>query len=102
MTMVAGGSNGITFPDTTNTSAANVTVAYQPGLTDTNNILTINSAVFNGTSGLTVNGVTYSTARILTYSASYLLVAGGGGGGTNSSGGGGAGGLLTGSTTLSV
>ena len=92
MTMVAGGSAGITFPDSTVTAANAVTASYSPGITDTSNALTINSAIFNGTSGLTVNGTTYSTAPILSYTVTYLLVAGGGGGGAFG-GGGGAGGV---------
>ena len=63
MTMIAGGSAGITFPDSTNTPAASVTTKFTPGITDTANVMTIyGNTNFNGTSGLTVNSVTYTTA----------------------------------------
>jgi len=63
MTMVVGGSNGVTYPDSTNTTAANVTVKLSPALTDSANVLTINSGVIvGGTSGLRANGITYTTA----------------------------------------
>ena len=63
MTMTAGGSAGITFPDSTNTPAASVTTKFTPGITDTTNVMTISGNTnFDGTSGLTVNSVTYTTA----------------------------------------
>jgi len=63
MAMIAGGSNGITYPDSTNTPAANVTTKLSPALTDTSNTLTINGGVaFDGTNGLYANGTRYSTA----------------------------------------
>ena len=89
MTMTAGGSSGITFPDSTTLAAINVTTALSPGITDTANVMTINGVtIFNGTAGLTVNGITYTTVPPLTVTASYLTVAGGGGGGGNGGGGG--------------
>lgn len=63
MSMVAGGTLGITFPDSTTTTAANVTTKLGPALTDTANVLTINSgSVFHGTNGLFANSQTYTTA----------------------------------------
>ena len=91
--MTAGGSAGITFPDSTTLSASQVTTYFTPGITDTANVMTIlGNTVFNGTSGLTVNNVTYTT--VPTYTISYLIIAGGAGGGATLAGGGGAGGLL--------
>jgi hypothetical protein len=63
MTMIAGGSNGITFPDGSNTSAATVTSKFSPAITDTANVMQVNSGVnFNGTTGLFANNTTYTTA----------------------------------------
>ena len=63
MSMVAGGSSGITYPNATNTSAATVTAKLAPALTDTANTLYIGQGVvFSGTSGLLANGVLYATA----------------------------------------
>ena len=63
MTMTAGVSAGITFPDSTNTPASSVTTNFTPSITDTANVMTISGNTnFNGTSGLTVNSVTYTTA----------------------------------------
>ena len=77
MSMSAGGSLGVTFPDGTNTAPVNVTDKLGPALTDTANILTINPpSIFSGTGGLTANGTTYTTAPPLTYSSSYFIAAG--------------------------
>ena len=63
MTMVLGGTNGVTYPDSTNTSAGNVTTKLTPALTDTSNVLTINNGVIvDGTNGLFANGKVYTTA----------------------------------------
>ena len=63
MTMILGGSNGITYPDSTNTSAANVTTKLTPALIDTSNVLTVSSGVtVDGTNGLYANGTIYKTA----------------------------------------
>jgi hypothetical protein len=63
MTMIAGGSNGITFPNSSNTSASTVTSKFSPAITDTANVMKVNSGVkFNGTTGLFANNTTYTTA----------------------------------------
>jgi hypothetical protein len=63
MAMIVGGSNGITFPDSTNTSAATVTSKFSPAITDTANVMTIkNNVKFDGTAGLYANNLTYTTA----------------------------------------
>lgn len=66
MTISAGGSSGIVFPDSTTLPASEVTGYLAPGLTDTANVLTANPTAkpvqFNGTTGVTVNGATLSSA----------------------------------------
>lgn len=66
MTISAGGSSGIVFPDTTTLPANQITTYLSPGLTDTANVLTANPSAklvqFNGTTGLTVNGATLTSA----------------------------------------
>ena len=93
MTMVVGGTLGVTFPDSTTLAASAVTGALGPALTDTANVMTINPVVIvDGTNGLYANGTVYATVPPITIS--YLIVAGGGSGSvsganTNVSGGGG-------------
>jgi hypothetical protein len=63
MSMIVGGSIGITFPDSTNTPAANVTSTFAPAITNTANVMTIkNNVKFDGTTGLYANNLTYTTA----------------------------------------
>jgi len=65
MTMTAGGSSGIVFPDSTTIPANAVTTYLSPGITDTANVMTINpSTSFNGTTGLVVNSTLINSASI--------------------------------------
>ena len=67
MTMVMGGTSGVTFPDATNLPASGVTAALSPAVTDTANVMTITQPVtVNGTSGLTANGTTYTSSSAFT------------------------------------
>jgi hypothetical protein len=61
--MVMGGSSGVTFPDSTNLPASAVSAALSPAVTDTANVMTIQpNVVVAGTTGLTANGTTYTSA----------------------------------------
>ena len=63
MAMTVGGSAGITWPDTTTTSAANVTAKLTPAITNTANVMTVNpNVVINGTIGIYANNTLYTTA----------------------------------------
>lgn len=63
MSLIVGGSLGVTWPDTTTTSAANVTAKLTPAITDTADVMTINpSVVLNGTNGIYANNTLYTTA----------------------------------------
>lgn len=73
MPVTVGGSNGVTYPDATTTTAANVTTVFSPYITDTTNIMTINSGVMVvGSVGVqTQYGITTTAAKALavTYSS---------------------------------
>lgn len=64
MSIVAGGSNGITFPNGSNTPAGSVTAQFSPNITDTSNTMTIasckGSVAFCGTNGVVINKSTTS------------------------------------------
>jgi hypothetical protein len=63
MSLIVGGSSGITWPDSTTTSAANVTAKLTPAITDTANIMTIQpSVIIDGTNGIYANNTRYTTA----------------------------------------
>jgi hypothetical protein len=63
MAIIIGGSSGITWPDSTTTSAANVTAKLTPAITDTANVMTIQGNVkFDGTNGIFANNTIYTTA----------------------------------------
>ena len=63
MALTVGGSSGITWPDTTTTSAANVTAKLTPAITDTANVMTINpNVIMDGTNGIYANNTRYTTA----------------------------------------
>ena len=63
MSLVVGGSLGVTWPDTTTTSAANVTAKLTPAITDTANVMTIQpTVVIDGTNGIYANNTRYTTA----------------------------------------
>ena len=63
MSLVVGGSLGITWPDSTTTAAASVTAKLTPAITDTANVMTINSnVIIDGTNGIYANGIRYTTA----------------------------------------
>jgi hypothetical protein len=62
MAITVGGTLGVTWPDATTTSAANVTNYLGPAITDTANVMTINSKVnIDGTNGIYANGNIYTT-----------------------------------------
>ena len=63
MTLIVGGTLGITWPDNTTTSAANVTAKLTPAITDTANVMTINPfIIMDGTNGIYANNTRYTTA----------------------------------------
>jgi hypothetical protein len=63
MSLVVGGTSGITWPDSTTTSAGNVTTKLTPAITDASNIITINpSVILDGTNGIYANNTIYKTA----------------------------------------
>jgi len=63
MTLAVGGTSGITWPDSTTTSAANVTSKLTPAITDTANVMTIQPLVsIDGTNGIYANNTVYRTA----------------------------------------
>ena len=63
MSMIVGGSSGITWPDSTTTAAASVTAKLIPAITDTANVMTINPVVtIDGTNGIYANNTRYTTA----------------------------------------
>lgn len=72
MSVIAGGSNGITYPDATNTPAASITTIYSPAITDTTNIMSVQAgAKFIGTTGVYANGYIYpSNAVTVSYTVS--------------------------------
>jgi hypothetical protein len=73
MAITAGGSFGVTFPDSSNTPATGVTAQLGPAITDTANVMSIlGKVVFDGTNGIYANGSVYTAARTQlsqTYSA---------------------------------
>lgn len=63
MSLVLGGSSGITWPDSTTTAAGSVTAKLTPAITDTANVMTINYPVnMDGTNGIYANNTRYYTA----------------------------------------
>ena len=63
MALTVGGSSGITWPDSTTTSAANVTAKLTPAITDTANVMIINPfVIMDGTNGIYANNTRYTTA----------------------------------------
>lgn len=63
MSLIAGGSLGITWPDSTTTAAGSVTAKLTPAITDTANIMTINpNVIIDGTNGIYANNTIYKTA----------------------------------------
>lgn len=63
MSLTVGGTLGITWPDSTTTAAASVTAKLTPAITDTANVMTINSnVIIDGTNGIYANGTRYTTA----------------------------------------
>ena len=63
MSLIAGGSLGITWPDSTTTAAASVTAKLTPAITDTANVMTIQpTVVIDGTNGIYANNTRYTTA----------------------------------------
>lgn len=65
MAVTLGGSNGITFPDASNTSAANVTSQFSPMITDTANVMVLSGGPrIIGSSGVFANGVLSTAARV--------------------------------------
>jgi hypothetical protein len=63
MAIIVGGSSGITWPDSTTTSAANVTAKLTPAITDTANVMFIKPLVtIDGTNGIYANNTRYTTA----------------------------------------
>jgi hypothetical protein len=63
MSLVLGGSSGITWPDSTTTAAGSVTAKLTPAITDTSNVMTIQPAVImDGTNGIYANNTRYYTA----------------------------------------
>jgi hypothetical protein len=63
MTMIVGGSLGVTFPIGSTTAPTYVTSQLGPGITDTSNVLTINGiSSLDGTTGVTTNGIVYNYA----------------------------------------
>jgi hypothetical protein len=63
MTLIVGGTLGITWPDNTTTSAANVAAKLTPAITDTANVMTINPfIIMDGTNGIYANNTRYTTA----------------------------------------
>ena len=65
MAVTLGGSAGITFPDASNTSAANVSAQFSPYITDTANVMTIQNGVkVIGSTGIQTPLGTFTAARI--------------------------------------
>lgn len=63
MSLVVGGSLGITWPDSTTTAAASVTAKLTPAITDTANVMTIQpTVIMDGTNGIYANNTVYRTA----------------------------------------
>lgn len=63
MSMIVGGSSGITWPDSTTTAAASVTAKLTPAIADAANVMTINPVVtIDGTNGIYANNTRYTTA----------------------------------------
>ena len=63
MSLIVGGSSGITWPDSTTTAAGSVTAKLTPAITDTANIMTINpNVIIDGTNGIYANNTIYKTA----------------------------------------
>jgi hypothetical protein len=72
MTMIVGGTLGITFPDGITTSAGNITTGYSPFIKNSSNVMSVNNGVkFVGTKGLIIQNTTYPTgfSIILTISS---------------------------------
>jgi len=66
MTMIVGGSAGVTYPDGTVLTAASVTSQLGPAITDTSNIMTINPLVrIDGTNGIYANGTRIITSPLI-------------------------------------
>jgi hypothetical protein len=66
MSIIAGGSNGITFPNSTNTPAACVTTQFTPYITDTSNVMTVNPSVkFCGANGVITPNGTYTVPQFI-------------------------------------
>lgn len=94
MSMIMGGTSGVTFPNSTNLPASNVTALLNPAVTDTANVMTIQpNVIVDGTNGLYANGTVY-TSPATSFSLSHWIIGGGGGGGDFIAGGGGGGGYL--------
>ena len=63
MSIIVGGTLGITWPDSTTTAAASVTAKLTPAITDTANVMTIQPLVImDGTNGIYANNTRYTTA----------------------------------------
>ena len=88
MSIIVGGTNGVTFPDTSNLIPANVDSQLSPEITNASNILTINGrVVIDGTNGIYRSVRTDNTAQfyfnaiiasnILNYNLKNSAIAGG-------------------------
>lgn len=64
MAITLGGSSGIVFPDATTIPASSVTSFLSPGITDTDNALTLQTGTeINGSTGVRVNNTLITTAN---------------------------------------
>lgn len=63
MSIILGGTNGVTWNDSTNTPAGSVTAKLSPAITDTANVMTIALPIIvTGSTGIYANGTNYTTA----------------------------------------